>query len=116
MTNKMTQKDFYNEMVAIFKGMDRNDLVEFCEGRIAVLDKKSANKKATATQEANVGIKAEILEVLTNEGATVTDIQAKSETLSALSNQKVSALLRQLVESGQVVKTIDKKKAFFSLA
>ena len=38
------------------------------------------------------------------------------EELSALSNQKVSALVRQLVESGDVVKTTDKKKSIFSLA
>ena len=45
---------------------------------------------------------------------TVSDIQSKSETLSALSNQKVSALLRQLVEAGEVVKVVDKKKSYFS--
>lgn len=116
MTNKMTQKDYFNAMVEIFKEMGRDDLADFCKGRIDVLDKKAQNKKATATQQANVGIKAEILANLSAEGATVTDIQAKSATLSALSNQKVSALLRQLVESGEVVKSIDKKKAYFSLA
>jgi hypothetical protein len=36
--------------------------------------------------------------------------------LGGLSNQRVSALLRQLVESGEVVKTIDKKKSYFAVA
>jgi len=32
------------------------------------------------------------------------------------SNQKLSALLKQLVESNQVVKTVDKKKSYFTVA
>ena len=64
-----------------------------------------------------MGIKATILEVLATIGSgTVTDIQNGSEELSALSNQKVSALVRQLVDSKEVVKTTDKKKSIFSLA
>ena len=71
----------------------------------------------TVLQEQNVGIKATILEVLATIGSgTVTDIQNGNEELSALSNQKVSALVRQLVEASKVVKTVDKKKSIFSLA
>ena len=116
MTNKMTQRDFYNEIIALAKDNDRNDIVEFAEGRIAVLDKKTANKKPTKTQEENEVLKGVILNTLTNEGVTVTDLQSKNEELSALSNQRVSALLRQLIADGKVVKAVDKKKSYFSLA
>ena len=47
---------------------------------------------------------------------TVTEMQGASAELGELSNQKVSALVRQLVEGGKVVKTIDKKVSRFSLA
>ena len=91
--------------------------VAYLENELALLDKKAQNKKATKTQEQNVGIKATILKVLATIGSgTVTDIQNGNEELSTLSNQKVSALVRQLVESGDVVKTTDKKKSIFSLA
>ena len=116
MTNKMTQRDFYNEIIALAKDNDRNDIVEFAEGRIAVLDRKAENKKPTKTQEENEVLKGVILATLTNEGVTVTDLQSKSDELSALSNQRVSALLRQMIADGKVVKTIDKKKSYFSLA
>ena len=116
MTNKMTQRDFYNEIIALAKDNDRNDIVEFAEGRIAVLDRKTANKKPTKTQEENEVLKGVILNTLTNEGVTVTDLQSKNEELSALSNQRVSALLRQLIADGKVVKAVDKKKSYFSLA
>lgn len=116
MTNKKTLKDYFNEVIELAKANDRLDLVEFAESRIAVLDKKAGNKKPTKTQEENVAIKNEILSVLTNEGVTVTELQNKSEMLGSLSNQRVSALLRQLVADGVVEKVIDKKKSYFSLA
>lgn len=116
MTNKMTKRDYFNAIKAIDEVAANADMVAFIDHEIELLDKKASSKKATKTQEENVGIKAEILSVLTSEGATVTDIQSKSEMLGGLSNQRVSALLRQLVESGEVVKTIDKKKSYFSVA
>ena len=112
---KMTIRDYFNEVIELAKANGRDDLVDFAESRIAVLDKKSANKKPTKTQEENEGIKVEILNVLGVEGVTVTELQGKSEMLGALSNQRVSALLRQLIADGKVVKNVDKKKAYFSL-
>ncbi len=114
MANKKTKKEMFNEVLAIVK--DNKELVDFINHEIELLDKKSANKKATKTQTENIGYKAEIKSVLTENGATVTEIQGKSETLAGLSNQRVSALLRQMVESGEVVKTVDKKKSYFAIA
>jgi len=83
----------------------------------ASFENKATAKKPTATQVENEALKAEILEVLTaGVGATVTAIQGKSEKLGAISNQRVSALLRQLVEANKVVKTTEKKKSYFALA
>ena len=113
---KMTQRDYFNEVIALAEANGRDDLVEFAKGRIAVLDRKAENKKPTKTQEENVAIKAEIMSVLTNEGVTVSDLQSKSDVLGSLSNQRVSALLRQLMAEEKVVKTVDKKKSFFALA
>ena len=116
MTNKMTQRDYFNEIIALAEVNEREDIVEFAKGRIAVLDKKSANKKPTKTQEENEVLKGVILDTLTVDGVTVSELQAKSEALADLSNQKVSALLRQMVADGAVVKTVDKKKSYFALA
>jgi len=115
MANKITKKDTINAMLKEEAIIANDTYKAFLEHELELLEKKSANKKATKTQEENVSIKEEILSVLTTEGATVTDIQSKSETLSALSNQRVSALLRQLIEAGEVVKSTDKKKSYFAL-
>ena len=115
MANKITKREVINAMLKEEVVLNNATYKAYLENELALLDKKAANKKATKTQEENVAIKEEILNVLTTEGATVTEIQAKSEVLGGLSNQRVSALLRQLVENGKVVKTTDKKKSYFAL-
>ena len=116
MANKITKREVIGMMMKEEVVKANPTYVAYLENELALLDKKAQNKKATKTQEQNVGIKATILKVLATIGSgTVTDIQNGNEELSALSNQKVSALVRQLVESGEVVKTTDKKKSIFSL-
>lgn len=116
MANKITKREVIGMMMKEEVVKANPTYVAYLENELALLDKKAQNKKATKTQEQNVGIKTTILEVLATIGSgTVTDIQNGNEELSALSNQKVSALVRQLVESGEVVKTTDKKKSIFSL-
>ena len=117
MANKITKREVIGMMMNEEVVKANPTYVAYLKNELALLDKKAQNKKATKTQEQNKGIKTTILEVLATIGSgTVTDIQNGNEELSALSNQKVSALVRQLVESGEVVKTTDKKKSIFSLA
>lgn len=116
MANKITKKEMFTMIMAQVK--DNAEMVAFIEHEIELLDKKASNKKATKVQEANVGIKADIEAVLASapNPMTITEIQKASATLEGLSNQKVSALVRQLVEAKVVVKSTDKKISRFSLA
>ena len=87
---------------------------DFIAHEIELLEKKSANRKSTKTQTENVGIKANILEVLDgSDGMTV------SQTMPLLNgsytNQKISSLLRQLVEDGKVRRYTEKRVAYFAL-
>ena len=117
MANKITKREVIGMMMNEEVVKANPTYVAYLENELALLNKKAQNKKATKTQEQNVGIKATILEVLATIGSgTVTEIQNGNAELSTLSNQKVSALVRQLVEAGKVVKTVDKKKSIFSLA
>ena len=78
--------------------------------------KNSAEKKHTATQIANEGIKNLILEVIGNSSLTITEMQKINGELAELSNQKISALLKQMVENGSVVREEIKRKAYFKKA
>ena len=115
MANKMTQKDYFNEIITLAKENGRDDLVKFCEDRIEKLGRKSSSKKPTKTQVENENIKDTIVEVL-GEIAPATATMIATDPRVNVSNQKVSALLRQLIESGDVVKATDKGKSLFSLA
>lgn len=113
---KVTKAEMF-AMIKEVEGVKENEaMVAFIDHELELLAKKASNKKPTKTQEENENIKVEILGVLTNEGMTVTEIQSKSDVLGGLSNQRVSALLRQLITDGKVAKTVDKKKSYFSLA
>ena len=89
---------------------------EFIDHELALLAKKnSAEKKPTAQQTANEGIKSAIVDGMESGKAyTITDIIKSVPACADLTNQRVSALMRQLVESGAVVRTEDKRKAYFS--
>ena len=117
MANKITKREVINAMLADVAINGNATYVAYLENELALIEKKAVNKKSTKTQEENKGIKSVILNTLASIGSgTITDIQNANSDLAELSNQKVSALVRQLVETGEVVKTTDKKKSIFSLA
>ena len=95
-------------------------LAEFIAHEVELLSKKnSADKKPTAQQEANATIKADILGVMEanpNQLFTVSELLKKVPNLpDTMTNQRMSALVRQMVDAGSVKRTEDKRKAFFSL-
>jgi hypothetical protein len=47
---------------------------------------------------------------------TVTDLIKNVDGLGDLTNQRVSALLRQMIEANGVEKIVDKRKSYFRLA
>ena len=115
MEKKMTQKEMFNEIITFAQAGNRQDIVEFCRSRIAVLDKKSENRTQTKTQKENAELSKIILEVLKgSKPMTVTEIQSKNEILGSLNNQKVSAILRNMVKAGTVTKDTSTKKTLFS--
>ena len=93
-------------------------LSEFIAHEVELLAKKnSADKKPTAQQEANAVIKTAVLEVL-GDGKlrTVSDLLKEVPGLpDTMTNQRMSALVRQMVDAGQVKRTADKRKAYFSI-
>ena len=85
-------------------------------------EKRSTPSKADKEKSAeHKAIADEIILVLSTEenvttGMTVSEMQKASDKLAGYSNQKISAILRKMVDSGTIVKTVDKKKSYFSIA
>lgn len=78
--------------------------------------RNSAERKPTKAQLANEELKAVVLEALGLDPMTVTEIMAQDDRLSALSNQKVSALVNALVDEGKATKITEKRKSKFARA
>lgn len=118
-TKKITKRDNFNKLLTIKEVAENTQLVEFINHELELLDRKSASHSTakTANQKANEEIKTKIVDALVQLGkSTISELQAGSEEMAEYSNQKLSALLKQLVDSKQVVRTMDKKKAYFEVA
>ena len=116
-STKLTKAQKFAMLRAIPAVADNAMLVEFIDHEVELLTKKnSAEKKPTAQQVANAGIATAIIEGMEpNRLYTVTEVIKSIPACADLTNQRVSALLRQLVEGGKVKRTEDKRKAYFSL-
>jgi predicted HTH transcriptional regulator len=82
------------------------------------LNKKSSGEKPlTEQQKQNLGYKGDILVALADGKArTATELMNEVPTFpEGMSNQRVSALLRQMIQDGKVKKEIVKGKAMFSI-
>ena len=114
---KITKRDRFNALLSLSEVLANAELVAFIEHEIELLDKKnSGEKKPTAQQTANESIKAAIIAGMTpNRLYTVSEIQKEIPECAELSNQRISALLRQMIGK-EIVRTEDKRKAYFSLA
>lgn len=81
--------------------------------------RNSGEKKPTKTQQANEGLKEVLLSALAEHDTpvTMTELMQAHEELSPVkvSPQKVSALLTQLVKADKVVRTEEKRKAYFAV-
>lgn len=115
----MTNKTTYISALSFV--LDNCDLpTEIAEKLTALRDQQvkrnSAEHKPTKTQKENEVLKDVVMAVMTTEGATVSEIMTRDERLSALSNQKVSALLNALAKEGRVLKIPDGRKTTFAVA
>ena len=113
---KMTKRQMFAQILA--RTVDKDER-EFLEHEIELLDKKAGKvgeKKLTPEQEKNEKVKVEILGYLDGVKLTISEIIKTVPSCNEFSNQKVSALVRQLRDSGLVIRTEEKGVAYFTKA
>lgn len=121
MTNskKMTKRDYFNILRASYPATAENydEVIAFIDHELELLAKKnSAEKKPTAVQVANEGIKQAIVDGMEpGKLYTITDIIKSVPECTDLTNQRVSALVRQLKDDNIVERVEEKRKAYFRL-
>ena len=121
---RKTQTMIIEEIEEIVKVHGTQEQLEFLNKKKEQIAKKNENKGLTATQKANEVLIDIIKETLSkcDKAVRINELQDLDERLAMtekgepISNQKISALLKKLVDNGEVVKTIEKKIAYFKIA
>ena len=116
MATKKTVVQMFEEILPLCVNDEQR---AFIEKRIEITKKKNAggeNTKPTKTQLENEGIKGTILSVLTTTPTTITNLVKSHAELSGYSNQKISALLTQLLKENKVERTEVKGRAHYALS
>ena len=115
MTNKkVTKRERFESLLSIPAVQADEGLTQFIEHELELLAKKnSAEKKPTAVQLANESIKDAIFDGMAeNRLYSVTELIKEIPACADLTNQRVSALLRQMIPE-RVERVEDKRKAYF---
>lgn len=116
---KVTKKEMFGRLIEIVEGANVQDteaIVEFLNHEIELVSKKRSGQ--TKTQKAN----EKLIEVIYNaiaeaqEKVTVTELFNIVKNDEITSAQKVSALVKKLVDAGRVTRIEEKKKAYFTIA
>ncbi len=115
-TKKMTKKDYFAIIKASYPtdAPNYDEVMAFIDHEVELLNKKnSADKKPTANQIANEGIKKAIVESM-EPGVlyTITDIIKTVPACAEMTNQRVSAIVRQMI-GVDVERIEEKRKAYF---
>ena len=112
MSKKFTKVEMFNAIKEKYALTDEE--IAFIDHEIELIAKKNASRKPTKAQAENEDIKARILEAM--EEGTRYSVGEIQKMVGLETNQKTSALIRQLKEADLVIRTEEKGKAYFTKA
>ena len=121
---KITKRDKYEMLLALVEGNEM--LTDFINHEIELLQNKSSksNAKKDEEQEAFFEVIRDILSESNHAlgmqcGAVARDARALEFAWTdgnATSSQRVSSMLKKMMDKGDVIRTMDKKTTYFRLA
>lgn len=118
----MTKKEMFKMVANVVERAEvesKAEMLEFLAHEVELLERKSGKSGQTKTQKENEVLVEQVFNALAELGKPVTVSEFMKEStheVATLSNQKLSALFKKLVEAERVVKTTEKKKSYFSVA
>ena len=115
MANKKTKREHFNELRVLANG--NAELIAFIDHEIELLNKKNSDdRKPTVNQLDNVKIKKLIKENIGANRYTITEmIKAllKDTEWAEITCSRLTAICTQMVEEGDLVRNVDKRKAYY---
>lgn len=115
MEKKITKRQVLEHILEMYSNDEM--VVAYATHEIELLDNKKASSTLSKTQKENIELKQIIIDTLTElaKPVRISELQSANEKLGDLSNQKISSLLTQLVNDKTIVRTVEKKIAYFSI-
>jgi len=119
MTKKMTKRDYFTILRNAYPTTadNYNEVIAFIDHELELLARKNTSeKKPTAVQQANNVLKSAILEGMEeNRLYTITEIIKEIPACADLSNQRVSAVVRQMYDCAEptIEKVVEKRRSYF---
>lgn len=118
MEKKLTKREIINAMLTIDAITSNETFVGFLKHELELLDKKSSNRKETSKQKENKEFTDIVYSILTANGdkaMSIKEIVASDTSLDGLSSNRVSAMLKTLVDGGLVKRDRTSKGTFYTV-
>lgn len=119
MSNKKTLQDKFAEVKAFLEEHEASaEMIDFIADRAEKADRKSENRKPSATQIANAELSNRVYEYLKDSGKKlqvkqmIKEVPAFAE-IDGCTTQKASAIVRGLVDDGRACRIEEKGVAYF---
>ena len=120
MSNKKTLQEKFAEVKAFLEEHEASEeMIDFIADRAEKADRKSENRKPSATQIANAALSERVYEYLKDCGKKlqikqmIKEVPAFAE-IENCTTQKASAIVRGLLKDGKVQRVEEKGVAYFS--
>lgn len=120
MSNKKTLQEKFAEVKAFLEeNKASKEMIDFIADRAEKADRKSENRKPSATQVANAALSERVYEYLKDCGKKlqikqmIKEVPAFAE-IENCTTQKASAIVRGLLKDGKVQRVEEKGVAYFS--
>ena len=119
--SKITKKEMFAHIIALAEGKEvpvsAEEIVDFAKHEIDLLSKKTSNPSKTKAQKENEDLIEQVFDILDEVGEpiSVTELMKVSDFFAPYSNQKISALLKKLVDVDRVVRITEGKKTLFAV-
>lgn len=114
MAKKLTKREMF---LQIREFLTEQEHVDFIDHEIELLDRKASKPSKLTRKQAENEITKEALVagMEAKRWYTITELQNEVEAVAEYSNQKISAMLKQLVDAGKIEKRYEKRTAYFGV-
>lgn len=120
---RITKREYFGQLAEVVAKAEiteeaKEQLKAFIGREVELLAKKSGTSKETKTQKENKALAEVVVAELSKmeKPVAVAELINASEVLNGYSTQKLTPIMRTLEAEGRIVKTVEKKRNYYTVA